>query len=64
VSFVIINQKLNLEILNFKIQVNTKRINRTLQGIRRLFKKDTVLDGAMGTMLQRYNFSEQDLGTF
>jgi 5-methyltetrahydrofolate--homocysteine methyltransferase len=30
------------------------------QGIRGSFKRILILDGAMGTMLQRYNFSEQD----
>jgi methionine synthase I (cobalamin-dependent) len=29
-------------------------------GIREALKKGYCTDGAMGTMLQRYNFSEQD----
>jgi 5-methyltetrahydrofolate--homocysteine methyltransferase len=34
-------------------------IELPLKGLGRL-KRILVLDGAMGTMLQRYNFSEQD----
>jgi 5-methyltetrahydrofolate--homocysteine methyltransferase len=35
-------------------------IGAPLKGLGGSFKKILVLDGAMGTMLQRYNFSEQD----